>query len=138
MREDYMLKKFFYIGLTFAAVAATASLNSNSKAKLRAEDYIFTCEGCHTQTYGVAPALNSVEAVESPYSDFKSFYFDNLTQNFGMNYKGSCGYVAIGMMLSYYDTLLSDDIIPERYDVNSVGTTKSLTQSRNIKGCYHK
>ena len=43
-------------------------------------------------------------------------YFQNLRVNFGNNTKGSCGYVAIAMILSYYDTVLNDRIIPERYD----------------------
>lgn len=131
-----MLKKFFYIGLTLASVAtATASLNSNSKEKLKAEDYIFTCEACHVQEkYDVEPVLALRNTVQASYSDFKSFYFDNLTQNFGMNYKGSCGYVSIGMMLSYYDTVLSDDIIPEKYDKNSIGTETNLIQRRNNPG----
>lgn len=35
----------------------------------------------------------------SNYDSFLDLYFDNLTSNFGMNYKGSCGYVAMAMML---------------------------------------
>lgn len=51
-----------------------------------------------------------------------------------MNYKGSCGYVAIGMLLSYYDTFLSDDIIPEQYDVISAGNETDMVQRRNSPG----
>lgn len=43
---------------------------------------------------------------------FLSAYFDYLETNFGTNDKGSCVYVSIGMLLSYYDTFLNDDIIP--------------------------
>lgn len=68
------------------------------------------------------------------YSDFKTSYFDNLTYNFGMNYKGSCGYVALAMLLSYYDTYQSDSIIPEQYDINSVGNGSDTTARRNSPG----
>lgn len=68
------------------------------------------------------------------YADFKTSYFDNLTTNFGFNYKGSCGYVAIGMLLSYYDTYLNDDIIPENYDINSTGESKNMINRRNSPG----
>ena len=53
------------------------------------------------------------------YSKNESFmetYFKNLYVNFGNNAKGSCGYVAIAMLLSYYDTVLRDSIISEQYD----------------------
>lgn len=68
------------------------------------------------------------------YSDFKTSYFDNLTKNFGYNYKGSCGYIAIGMLLSYYDTFLNDEIIPETYDINSTGTSTDVIARRNSPG----
>ncbi len=43
-------------------------------------------------------------------------YFKNLHTNFGNNAKGSCAYVAAAMLLSYYDTVLRDSIVPENYD----------------------
>lgn len=43
-----------------------------------------------------------------------------------MNYHGSCTYVALGMLLSYYDVFLNDDIIPEQYDVVSSGQTTDI------------
>ena len=83
------------------------------------------------------------EILESPaeyssgiteYDTFLVSYFDNLTTNFGKNYKGSCGYVAIGMLLSYYDTFLCDEIIPEQYDVQSIGTETNMINRRNSPG----
>lgn len=50
------------------------------------------------------------------------------------NYFGSCGYVAMGMMLSYYDTFLDDNLIPEQYDVNSIGTSTDMNGRRNSPG----
>lgn len=68
------------------------------------------------------------------YNNFLCSYFDNLTYNIGMNYKGSCGYVALAMLLSYYDTFLSDSIVPEQYDVNSIGTGNDMVERRNSPG----
>ena len=68
------------------------------------------------------------------YADFKTAYFDNLTYNFGANYKGSCGYVAIGMLLSYYDTYLDDSIIPEAYDAPSLGYGTDMVERRSSPG----
>lgn len=43
-------------------------------------------------------------------------YFSNLTDNRLTNFHGSCGYVAITMLLSFYDSYWNDDFIPEIYD----------------------
>jgi len=68
------------------------------------------------------------------YDNFMQSYFANLTTNIGYNYKGSCGYVALGMLLSYYDTYLNDDIIPEQYDVISSGNANNVVSRRNSPG----
>ena len=47
-------------------------------------------------------------------------YFKNLTENIGYNEtSSSCGYVALGMLLNYYDTSLNDNIVEEKYEVNT-------------------
>lgn len=70
----------------------------------------------------------------SDYKDFKTAYFDNLTRNFGANYKGSCGYVAVGMLLSYYDTYLDGSIVPEAYGAPSIGYGTNMVERRNSPG----
>ena len=42
---------------------------------------------------------------------FASYYFCDLKNYFGYNTHGSCGYVAVAMLLSYYDTYLNDNIV---------------------------
>ncbi len=64
-------------------------------------------------------------------------YFSGLTTNLGENYKYSCGYVALGMLLSYYDNYLSDDIIPEAYDVVSSGEDTNMVARKNSPGIYN-
>ena len=71
-------------------------------------------------------------------------FFYNLRTNFGYNQYGSCGYVALGMLLSYYDSYLNDELIPENYDqqaimenmdeytvVDSPGTNETSISSSN-------
>ena len=52
------------------------------------------------------------------------YFFRNMTTNFGHNtsslYPNSCGYVAIGILLSYYDAFYNDNIINDYYDKESV------------------
>lgn len=55
-------------------------------------------------------------------------YYYNLRENIGNNsVGGACGYVAIGMLLSFYDTYHNDDFIPETYDKKSVSEKFSKT-----------
>ena len=55
-------------------------------------------------------------------------YFKNLKENYPINVIGSCGYVALSMYLSYFDTYHNDNIIPEYYDVNS-GNVENWSQA---------
>ena len=70
--------------------------------------------------------VSADETTSTGYSTFAQSYFHNLNYNYGNNQKGSCGYVAMGMLLSYYDTFLNDSIIPEQYDQNSVNFSINL------------
>ena len=46
-----------------------------------------------------------------------SVYFANLETNFARNENDTCAYVALAMLLSYYDAYLSDDFISSEYEV---------------------
>lgn len=50
-------------------------------------------------------------------------YFTNLTTNFGNNQEGTCGYVALASMLTYYDTFWSDIIVPDNLEVYTYGNS---------------
>lgn len=78
---------------------------------------------CDIKPERIVPDEYSVDSLSSEvtYDTYMEAYFRALTQNMGENEKGSCGYVAIGELLSYYDSYLSDSIIPEQYDVISEG-----------------
>ena len=70
----------------------------------------------------------------SEYDNFLVSYYDNLTYNFGVNYKNSCGYIAAAMLLSYYDTYWDDTIIPEQYDITAIGYETDFISERNSPG----
>ena len=61
-------------------------------------------------------------------------YFKGLTENFGYNHKGSCSYIAVEMVLSYFDSYLYDDIISEQYDVVSTGNDYDMINRNNSPG----
>ena len=55
---------------------------------------------------------------EPPYlNTYAAYYFHNLNENFGNNIESTCGYVAAGMLLSFYDSYWNDNFIQEDYDV---------------------
>lgn len=66
--------------------------------------------------------FNSCENEENIFlkNNYAPLYFKNLRTNFGNNVFNSCTYVAIGMLLSYYDSYWNDDIIPENFDKKSI------------------
>lgn len=80
--------------------------------------------------YLLYPTSNSVSGGENTfqqhYPNFLTSYFSNLVDNMGDNKIGTCGYIALEMLLSYYDTYLNDDIIPEIYDAPSEGDDFNL------------
>ncbi|MCR5092289.1 MAG: hypothetical protein K6B51_06305 [Bacilli bacterium] len=72
---------------------------------------------------------NVVSFVEADYGrDAKTFlgnissvYFSNLRSNFGINSHGSCSFVSVGMLLSFYDTFWNDSLISDEFDACSFG-----------------
>ncbi|MCR5333236.1 MAG: C10 family peptidase [Bacilli bacterium] len=73
--------------------------------------------------------MNSLENNDTLYltNRFSTHYFYKLDTNIGKNAKGSCGYVAVGMLLSYWDTYWDDSIIEERFDkVESTNDNSSI------------
>lgn len=50
---------------------------------------------------------------------YASYYFNNLRNNFCNNAYGTCGFVSIGMLLSFFDSYWNDSFIPDTYDVDS-------------------
>ncbi len=62
-----------------------------------------------------SPVVTTNKSDEEFSTNFLSQYYSNLTYH-GINVKGSCGYIAIGMWLSYYDTFWNDSIISESFD----------------------
>ena len=72
--------------------------------------------------------------IETPYKNYMEAYFSGLTKNMGENSKNSCGYVAIGQILSYYDSFLSDNIIAEQYDQASKGADTNIVERKDSPG----
>lgn len=79
----------------------------------------------------VSPSLN----VKRQLDNSTTFYFHNLRENLGYNLYNSCTYVAAGALLSYYDSYLNDNFVPEKYEVHSYLKYKTLCQ-QYLSGDY--
>lgn len=67
---------------------------------------------------------------------FSPYYFSNLNNNFPYNIKGSCSYVSVSMLLSFYDTYWNDNFIPDKYESTSEvveNKVLNLTDSPGVK-----
>ncbi len=71
---------------------------------------------------------------KNKYNNYMEAYYDNLIYNYGYNSNDSCGYIALSMLLSYYDNYISDDIIDEKYDVSTNNTTNDFIKYRISPG----
>ena len=61
-------------------------------------------------------------------------YFGNLRSNFGTNRFGTCAFVAMGMLLSFYDTYWDDSIVPSAYEVVATSTGDPVNGSIDSPG----
>lgn len=65
---------------------------------------------------------------------FAPYYFSNLNGRFGKNVKGSCTYVAVDMLLSYYDSFWNDNFLPEKYDGDNVFVNEAILNATESPG----
>ena len=54
--------------------------------------------------------------------NYATYYFYNLHENLGYNNAESCGYVAMGMLLSFYDIYWNPNFISDMYLKSEVAT----------------
>lgn len=62
---------------------------------------------------------------EKAQATYAAEYFYNLNNNFPLNSHGTCSFVAISMLLSFWDTYMNDDFVPEQYEISSFYSSES-------------
>lgn len=65
------------------------------------------------------PSNNDTSDTYVANKSFLSNYYSHFYENFPFNRLGICGYTAISMFLSYYDTYWNDQVIDDKYDYNN-------------------
>lgn len=61
--------------------------------------------------------------------EFSKNYYENLNANFPTNEIGNCGYVAISMLLQYYDLYWNNNFIPNTFNNNDLCQIDSLSDT---------
>lgn len=131
-----MKKCFGLFNLTLLCIASKNVISNLTSSRL-------VCES--------DPAVFCNEKINSNCSSSISSYYSNLNNKFSLNSRGSCGFNAINILLSYYDSNWDDSIIDENYDLsaeisslnsekfNSPGTTyQDISFTKSSKDYYNK
>ncbi len=100
------------IGVLFALICSIGSVPmNNGPAEIRSNASV---TDWRVQQLIADLSNKDVQTIQNQY--YETVYFPNLKSNFGLNTHGTCNYVALGMLLSFYDTYWDDSFIPETYD----------------------
>lgn len=130
--------KYLLLAFLSTFMLGTVSVVHNAQAETLNEVKVEKCtEGemasaDETSTDNIMP-LSASKLIRT-YDTYMEAYFRGLTINMGENQRNSCGYVALGQLLSYYDSYLNDNIIPEQYDVIASGEDSNFTEQNNSPG----
>lgn len=120
MKQNRILNLFFGATIALSAIftsnylqksriSQTLSSNSNQT------NLISNLDNLNSDVQYILSTVNNETNVFLD-DNYSSLYFLNLVDNFGNNTHGTCSYVAIGMLLSFYDSYWNDNLIPESYD----------------------
>lgn len=111
------MKKLFIFYLLLALVIQGLCMSTSAESGI----YFY---GHDHSTNSHEVSLNDIGVTSYNYGSRLYKYFSNLTTNLGNNEtNSSCGYVALAMLLNYYDTYSNDNIVEEKYEVDAEFTT---------------
>lgn len=116
----FIRKIIIAIASVFSCFAGFSSLQAPTYDVYASNEMTSEASVYDSSTRALFDSLSS-ESIDDLYIDdyYAGVYFSNLRENFGNNRYGSCSYVAIGMLLSFYDSYWDDSFIPEQYDISS-------------------
>lgn len=111
------MKKALFIAanLPFLSLCQTANTHANQQSR---EGELVS--HAYSNDPAILAELLDMSDTNSEYvyrqDDYSSYYFKNLSSNFGYNAFGTCTYVAIAELLSFYDTYWCGAIIQNEYE----------------------
>ena len=81
-----------------------------------------SCTSCEEGSDLQLPVHNALMTNEEHRGIGATTFFSNL-RNIPYNQKGSCAYVALAMVLDFYDTTVNDNIVPDQYILRGQATS---------------
>lgn len=128
------MKKLILIPLLGLLFSRATVLNTNNHQNIDQHEHETHTE--QVKNVNKEKRNSNYEEEEGPYLDTEAaHYYYYLRMNYPLNHKGTCAYVAIAMLLQYYDTFWNDNLIPENYEVEEISTTSinDITVSPGLK-----
>lgn len=119
------MKRIFAYFATFFLISTCASLPSLKENEQR---YNAKMSDTSVQNLFVSLVDNQEDTVLNNYS---TVYFSNLTSNFPINSHGTCAYVAISTILSFYDSYWDDDFVLEDLE-QAVSYASTVSTNQNL------
>ncbi len=112
----YIGPSYYYIGFEnqFIDIISNRVLSNNEISSIKKVEF-FHKGKMQEKNYNINNKNNIINE-SSEHLITNSIYFENLINKYPTNSTSRCSYVALSMLLSYYDTTLNDNIISEDYD----------------------
>lgn len=102
----------------FLIFSLVSLFSGSTGAGAKSSDALFNVSSLDSKAVALTDLLaDSQTPVTS--RTLETVYFSNLRENFPFNSHGTCGFTAMSMLLSYYDTFCDDWFVDESFDVQS-------------------
>lgn len=138
LKEEYNIffkKIILNVFLTAFLAFPNSYISSNHSATIENNDNIqLESDGLYDPKIKAISDASINNTTQYLKDNFSTRYFMNLTNNYGDNPKGSCGYVATAMLLSFWDTYWDDNVIEESYDKTTTLPGQKITESTESPG----
>ena len=121
LQNYYEIKRRFFMKLTKCFLVASAAFMAGALVQNvpNHKNDIYHADVLDAEVQQLMGKLKNHQG-ETNLKNFANFYFSNLRNNFSLNAYGTCSYVSMGMLLSYYDTYLNDNFVPDMFEQNTV------------------
>ena len=116
------------IALAIAAALGTAALPTRpTLASPRSPEAVSNASLSDPAARAKFDSLENEDWTYYAAKTYADVYFPSLNDNLPNNSRGTCSYVAISMLLSFYDSYWDDSFVPERYEANPASAFHSAS-----------
>lgn len=110
MKTRKIVQSLAALFVSFASLVASPKRNADGKR------YYLPSTDARVQR--LISSLSNAQG-ERVLNTYAAVYYQNLRRNFPTNSQGTCSFVGISMMLSFWDSYMDDDFVPEEFEVGT-------------------